>query len=96
MRTHSTDELAQLRADINSLVGTVGRLAQGAAGTLSQEARRTLEEARRRSGQAFETAMNEGGRRLHATEQRIQSHPLLSIAIAAGIGVLIGRLLSRD
>jgi ElaB/YqjD/DUF883 family membrane-anchored ribosome-binding protein len=90
------EELAQLRADIDSLVGTVGRLAQGAAGTLSEEAKRTLAEARRRSGDAFDSAVSEGKRGLNAAEHGIQSHPFLSIAIAAGIGLLIGRLFSRD
>jgi ElaB/YqjD/DUF883 family membrane-anchored ribosome-binding protein len=88
------EELSQLRADIDSLIGTVGRLADGAGEQIMSGAKRTFSDARERAGDAFETAWTEGRRTLKSTEQTIQAHPYISIALAAGIGLLLGKLIS--
>ena len=44
---------------------------------------------------AYEAALAEGRRALKTGEKTIKANPYLSIAIAAGVGVLIGKLLSR-
>ncbi len=91
------EELAQLRADIDSLIGTVGRLADTAGDHLMSGAKRTMSDAQSRAGEVFDSAMAGGRKTLRSTEQTIQAHPYLSIAIAAGIGMLLGRLFaSRD
>jgi ElaB/YqjD/DUF883 family membrane-anchored ribosome-binding protein len=88
------EELAQLRADLDSLIGTVGRLADGAASTLSHEARRAMSDAGTRAGDAYDYALEEGREALRTTEKTIQTHPFLSLALAAGLGWLLGRLMS--
>lgn len=94
LETPLREELAQLRADIDSLVGTVGRLADGAAGSFAHEAKRAWSDAGHHAGDVYDTALAEGKRTLRATEKTIQSHPFLSLAIAAGLGLLLGRLMS--
>jgi len=89
------EELAQLRADIDSLVGTVSRLANGAAGSLIDGAKRSAAYAGDRAEDAYDAALAQGGRALKSTEKTIKAHPYLSIAIASGIGLLVGRMLSR-
>lgn len=89
------EELAQLRADIDNLVGTVGRLANGAAGSVMEGARRTVAGAGDRAEEAYDAALAEGRRQLKAGEAVIKNHPYMSIAIAAGLGFLIGGLISR-
>ena len=89
------DELAQLRADIDHLVGTVGRLANGATGAAIDGAKRTATYAGDRAEDAYDAVLAQGGRALKSTEQTIKAHPYLSIAIASGIGLLVGRLLSH-
>jgi ElaB/YqjD/DUF883 family membrane-anchored ribosome-binding protein len=89
------EELIQLRADIDHLVGTVGRLANGATGAVVNSAKRTSADAGDRAEQAYEAALAEGRRQLKAGEHAIKEHPYMSIAIAAGIGLLVGRLISR-
>jgi ElaB/YqjD/DUF883 family membrane-anchored ribosome-binding protein len=88
------EELSQLRADIDSLIGTVGRLADGAGEQILSGAKRTWSDAQSRAGDAFDTAWTEGQRHLKSTEKTIQAHPYISIAIAAGIGLLLGKLIS--
>jgi ElaB/YqjD/DUF883 family membrane-anchored ribosome-binding protein len=88
------EELAQLRADIDSLVGTVGRLADTTGEQIMSGAKSTWADAQSRAGDAFETAWKEGRRGLKNAESTIQAHPYVSIAIAAGIGLLIGKLIS--
>jgi ElaB/YqjD/DUF883 family membrane-anchored ribosome-binding protein len=89
------EELAQLRADIDHLVGTVGRLANGAAGSAIDGAKRTATYAGDRAEGAYDAVLAQGGRTLKSTDKTIRAHPYLSIAIASGIGLLVGRLLSR-
>src|ERR1044071_9251048 len=89
------EELAQLRADIDSLVGTVGRLANGAADSLVAGAKRSAAYAGDRAEDAYDAAMAQGGRALKSTEKTIKAHPYLSIAIATGIGLVVGKMLSR-
>lgn len=89
------EELTQLRADIDQLVGTVSRLANGAAGSAIDGAKRTATYAGDRAEDAYDAVLAQGGRALKSTEKTIRAHPYLSIAIASGIGLLVGRLLSR-
>ena len=91
------EELAQLRADIDGLIGTVGRMAESAGDRFLGTARHAMSDAQAQAARAFDTAIDEGRRTLKSSEQTIRAHPFLSIAIAAGIGLLLGRLLaSRD
>ena len=89
------EELARLRADIDSLVGTVGRLANGAAGSVIDGAQRSAAHAGDRAENAYDAALAQGDRVLKSTEKTIAAHPYLSIVIASGIGLLVGKLLSR-
>ena len=97
--TPMREELAQLRADIDSLIGTVRRLANGAAGSVVQGAKRTAAEAGDRVEDAFDGAVDKGERALKSAEAAIKANPCLSltiaIAAATGIGLLVGKLLSR-
>ncbi len=93
--TTTREELAQIRADIDRLVGTVKRLANGAAGSVVDGAKRTAAEAADRVEDAFDDAAAKGGRALKSCETAIKANPYLAIAIATGIGLLVGKILSR-
>lgn len=91
------EELSQLRADIDSLIGTVGRLADTAGDQFAAGARRTVSGVHERAGEAFDTALAEGRRTFKTAGKTIEAHPYLSLAIAAGIGLLLGKLIAgRD
>ncbi|MGH7006197.1 MAG: DUF883 family protein [Alphaproteobacteria bacterium] len=88
------EEFSQLRADIESLIGTVGRLADGAAGSLADGAKSTASAARRRAEHAFDTVVAAGRHTLDTADKTVQAHPYLSLAVAAGLGWLLGRVMS--
>ena len=89
------DELAQLRADIDHLVATVGRLADGAAGSVVDRAKRSASYAGDRAEDVYDAVLAQGERTLKSTGKTITAHPYISIAIATAIGLLVGRLLTR-
>lgn len=93
--TPMREELAQLRADIDSLIGTVKRLANGAASSVVDGAKRSAAHAGDRVEDAFDGAMAKGGRALNSADAAIKTNPYLAIAVATGIGLLVGKLLSR-
>ena len=88
------EEFAQLRADIENLVGTVGRLADGAASSLAAGARRTATAAGERAEGAFDAVLEESRRTIATADKTIQAHPYISLAAAAGFGWLLARLLA--
>jgi ElaB/YqjD/DUF883 family membrane-anchored ribosome-binding protein len=88
------EELAQLRADIDGLIGTVGRLADTAGGRFMAGARHTVSDVHERAGDAFDTALAEGRRTLKTAGKTVKDHPYLSLAVAAGIGLLLGKLIA--
>ncbi len=96
------DELVRLRADIDGLVATVGRLANtvgrlanGAAGSLVGGARRAVAHTGEQASEAYDAALAEGRRAMKTAGKTIKANPYLGIAIAAGVGLLLGRLISR-
>ena len=89
------EEFAQLRADIDSLVGTVGRLANGAAGSVADGAKQSAAYVGDRAEDAYDAVKARGRRTLKSSEKTIKTHPYLSIAIASGVGLLIGKFIFR-
>lgn len=87
------DELVQLRADIDNLVGAVGRLANGAAGSLVDEAKRTISRTGEEASEAYDAALAKSRRAMKTAGKTIKANPFLSIGIAAGVGLLLGGLL---
>lgn len=87
-------EMAQLRADIDGLIGAIGRLADTAGDGFLSGARRGAASVHERGGEAFEAALAEGRRTLKTAGKTIEAHPYLSLAIAAGAGLLLGKLIA--
>lgn len=81
------EELAQLRTDIDALIATVGRLAEVGGDEALQRAQR--------AGDAFDAALSESRRTLRSAGKTIEAHPYLGLALAAGVGLLIGTLIAK-
>ena len=93
--TTTEDNVAALRADIAALqrdVGIlIGQLKSGAANGVHHAAEQLGESAAR----SYRDYAAEGVRTVMAVEQQIEDRPLMAVLIAAGVGYIGGRLLSR-
>lgn len=92
----------RLADDFRTVVGDAEQLLRHAtaqAGDGYNEARQRLEASlasARQELSAFEQSVSDGARRARrATDGYVRNHPWESIAVGAGIGVLVGLLIGR-
>ncbi|MEJ0048038.1 MAG: hypothetical protein WDN04_19395 [Rhodospirillales bacterium] len=82
------DDIASLQRDVGILLGHLksgaASSARGAADQLEESATRT-----------YRQIAAEGTRSMKAMERQVEDRPLLAVLIAAGVGYIGGRLLSR-
>lgn len=88
-------QIEQLRKDVNEIAGTLGDLTRGQVTELRSRAEQRAGELRDR-GRAMADDVGARARDLeHEAEDYVRRRPLQSLAIAAGVGVLIGFLTRR-
>ncbi len=88
--------LNDLRALVAEAEGLIGGEVTDQARDKFEQLRERLNEAQERLSELYATAkekVSEGARR---TDETIRAHPYESLAIALGIGVLLGALLRRN
>lgn len=92
----------QLMEEFKALVADTEKLLQHSAeltGDKAEELRGQINSNLQRARQALsstEQAMLERGKEaLHSSEEYVREHPLQSLAIGAGVGFLLGLLVSR-
>lgn len=92
----------QLLEEFQALVRDTERLLQHSASLAGEHAEELREQIRSSLGRARSTlhnaedALHERGKAaLEATEGYVQTHPWQTLGIAAGIGLLLGMLISR-
>lgn len=88
-------EFRNLIKDGESLLRSTTNVSGGALAQAREQFRGKLEEARTRIGEASRFAAERGRQAAAATDDYVRSNPWPVIGAAAGIGVLIGILLSR-
>ena len=93
---------AKLMDDLRTVVRDTEDLLKATAaqtGEKAEEARRramaALERARTRLQEAQASATEMGGEAVKATEQYVKENPWQALGIAAGVGLVLGVLLSR-
>lgn len=82
-------DLAQLRDDLRNDLRSIGSDVSAAAGA-------GVSAAKGRVHRAVDSAVEEGKEDIALFEQRIKDHPLASVAIALGAGLLIGAVISKS
>jgi ElaB/YqjD/DUF883 family membrane-anchored ribosome-binding protein len=85
------DDIQQLKADLTQVRADLRNLTRDAV----EAARTGVYAARERVQAAVDAAVERGRDNVRSVEKRIEEHPLLSVGIALGVGVLIGSLLRR-
>jgi ElaB/YqjD/DUF883 family membrane-anchored ribosome-binding protein len=88
-----------LRKEISSLVGSIGDAATDEVRTRGRRARVAVGRVTDRAGEVWDDATNEASRRgregAAAVEHQIEQRPLVSVLVAFGVGVVIGKLINR-
>ena len=91
--------LDTLRKDIGSLVSSFGDAATDEVKTRGRRARAAVGRATDRVGEAWDDATNQASRRgregVAALEHQIEERPFISVLVAFGIGLVIGKLINR-
>jgi ElaB/YqjD/DUF883 family membrane-anchored ribosome-binding protein len=91
--------LDTLRKDIGSLVSSFGDAATDEVKTRGRRARAAVGRATDRAGEVWDDATNQVSRRgrqgVAAVEQQIEERPFISVLVAFGIGLVIGKLINR-
>ncbi len=88
-------DLAALQADINALKQDVSTLlAHLQKGTVNG-ARGAVDRLEKQAQQLYRSVAAEGSKQADVLSHKIEDQPLTAVLVAAGIGYLGGRLLSR-
>jgi ElaB/YqjD/DUF883 family membrane-anchored ribosome-binding protein len=91
--------LDTLRKEIGSLVGSFGSAATDEVETRGRRARAAVGRVTDRAGEVWDDATNEASRRgregVAAVEHQIEERPFISLLVAFGIGLVIGKLINR-
>jgi ElaB/YqjD/DUF883 family membrane-anchored ribosome-binding protein len=91
--------LDTLRKDISSLVSSFGDTATDEVKTRGRRARAAVGRVTDRAGEMWDDATKETSRHgregVAAVEQQIEERPFISVLVAFGIGLVIGKLINR-
>jgi ElaB/YqjD/DUF883 family membrane-anchored ribosome-binding protein len=91
--------LDTLRNDISSRVNSFGEAATDEVRTRGRRARAAMGRVTGRAGEVWDDATDEASRRgregVAAVKQQIEERPVISLLVALGIGLVIGKLINR-
>lgn len=100
-KTTSADS-QQLLTEFKALVSDTEQLLQHSAELTGEKAEElrgqihsSLQRARQALGSTEQAILERGKEVLHDSEQYVRDHPLQSLAVGAGVGFLLGLLVSR-
>ena len=88
-------DISQLRTDMGELMERFREMGQERVDDTRSKARSEVERLREQLNQAYEKARQEGREYYDTAQQRLEEHPMTSVGLAFGLGILIGKILSR-
>jgi|SRR5690554_642666 len=88
-------DLNTLRSDVRKLTEDLTRAAQTGASAASEEAQAELRRLRSDLDDLYHRARSKGQASLESVEEHVERNPLASLAVAFGVGLLLGKLLDR-
>jgi ElaB/YqjD/DUF883 family membrane-anchored ribosome-binding protein len=94
-RNALADELRRIVEQAETLLATAGTEGDAALDSLRSRVHDTLGAARARLSDLEQEARQAGRRAASATESWVRSNPWAALAIGAGIGLIVGALLTR-
>lgn len=90
------EDMAALRKDLNALTSHMKDLADDASSSAKRKLANGAAKAQDSALDAAAAAKALGEQNVAAVEQKIQAHPLASIAIAFGVGLVASQFMRRD
>ncbi len=101
-KKNTSADSQQLITEFKALVSDTEQLLQHSAELTGEKAEElrgqihsSLQRARQALGSTEQALLERGKEVLHGSEEYVREHPLQSLAIGAGVGFLLGLLVSR-
>lgn len=88
-------EFAKLREDVASLADTVKGIAANEARGVSDALRSSLESAAKQARNASKRVKSEAHDAAESLQASVEEHPISSVLVALGVGVVVGMMLRR-
>lgn len=88
-------ELATLRGDMGSLMGTIKDLTKQGASNVKDKAREQVDNGIEHLENAYEGLRQQGSAACEKVHKTVEEHPMGSVMVALGVGVVLGHLLAR-
>ncbi|HLS69062.1 MAG TPA: hypothetical protein VK035_06930 [Kiloniellales bacterium] len=88
-------DLNNLRADVRKLTDDLASAARTGASIASDEAEAEMKRLRADLDELYHRALSRGQASLESVEEHVERNPLTSLAVAFGVGLLLGKLLDR-
>ncbi|HEY7688754.1 MAG TPA: hypothetical protein VH835_08680 [Dongiaceae bacterium] len=88
-------DFAKLRDDVASLAGTVKDIAANEAYNVSDALRSSLDSATKQARKASKRMRSQAQDAADTFQESIEEHPISSILVALGVGVVVGMMLRR-
>jgi ElaB/YqjD/DUF883 family membrane-anchored ribosome-binding protein len=92
----ATGEMGKLKAGLDDLIARLPSLSETDLNTAKEKLLEQIVIAKQAANQAASDAQEKVSQGIEAAGGLVKSRPLQSIAIATGVGLLIGLLISRD
>lgn len=97
--SHDLDNMADnasaIKKDVAALAHSAADSARHGAAELRDGTKRAVGTAKEKLGEGYEDAKHRASDAAHSFQESVVAHPMLSISLAAGAGVLLGLILSR-
>lgn len=94
-RGSTYDDLEDVEDTVADLKEDVSALSEELAGTASDAMRRTLRRIEDTVADLYDTVAEQGSRGVEAVERQVDERPWTSLAVAFGLGCLIGLIVGR-
>ncbi len=87
-------DLAQMREDMNTLVQTMMEAGKQKAGSVRDKAQAGIDHKLEQLQEAYDSASRSGEQAARRAVDSIEGHPLTSLAVAFGLGMILGKVMS--
>jgi ElaB/YqjD/DUF883 family membrane-anchored ribosome-binding protein len=88
-------DIDSIRTDIDTLRKDIGTVLERIKGTATSRAESEIQALQKRISKIADDVQVSGRESLRAVEERVEERPLVSLAMAFAVGLVLGRLFDR-